>query len=156
MVRSTAMTIMLVVVLASSGGLGAVRIATANLNRFGCGGTDCRDARLSELARILCQYDVVACQEVMRASEGGRKCYGCAGATCQVDKLLQLMDVASGVEWLCRLSSVFRYGTRYEHCAILYNSSVVTGTGREGTVNEIPDSPVFDVRPPFWASYRAG
>lgn len=142
---------------ASVTALGAVRIATANLNNFGWGGSDCKSPiGITQMAAALASYDIVSCQEVMRASENGQRCYGCSGYSCHLVLLASALTRVSGETWLYRLSGPYRYENRYEYYVFLYNSATVTYLGREGSASELPGSPAFEVRPPFYAYFRSG
>jgi hypothetical protein len=154
--RHTVLVFALVILLHTTG-MGAVRIATANLEDFGFGGGDCKGAYgISQIAAILSTYDIVSCQEVMRASDNGQRCYGCTGYSCQLGLLVAEMSRISGQTWSYRVSGPHRYASRYEYYAFLYNTSTVTYLGMEGTAAGVPGSPIFEVRPPFWAYFRSG
>lgn len=135
----------------------ALRVATANLQDFGYGGSDCKGViGITQMAHFLSQYDVISCQEVMRAGANGQRCYGCTGSLCHLDLLVGEMTRVSEAAWSYRVVGPYIYGTRYEYYTIIYNTSTVTYLGREGTADEIPGSPTFAVRPPFWAYFSSG
>jgi len=154
--RNLVLTV-IVAVLAFATAFSAVRVATANLQDFGYGGSDCKGAiGITQMACFLSQYDVISCQEVMRASASGQRCYGCTGSLCHLDLLVGEMTRVSDAIWSYRVAGPYVYGTRYEYYAILFNTSTVRYLGKEGTADEVPGAPVFAVRPPFWAYFGSG
>lgn len=139
-----------------------ITIASFNFENFGYAGKYCRSATdLEKIALILTEYDLVALQEVMRASNAAQRyCYQCQGTTCHLELLVNCMRSLTSQDWKYVCVETPRYGNRYEYYVILYNPAILTYLGPVENVNICgpKQAPLaeFKVRPPMYAYFRAG